>query len=262
MKELQGKTALVTGASSGLGVEFARELAGRGADVVLVARREERLRALAEELARDAGVGVAISPRDLARPEERLALFEELERRGTAVDVLVNNAGFGLFGPFLDLAWEKEQQMLELDVLALVDLTKRFARPMAARGWGRILQVSSVGAYQPTPTYASYAAAKSFVLNFGEALRHELRGTGVSCTVVSPGATRTEFFEVSGQRLAPYHRAMMMGADQVAKAAVNGLLAGRATVVPGRLNALTACLTARVMPRNAAAALAARLMKA
>lgn len=261
MTDLKGRTALVTGASAGLGVEFARELARRGAGLVLVARREERLRALARELEGDARVSVAVSVRDLSRADERRALFEELEGRGTAVDLLVNNAGFGLHGPFLELPWEREREMLELDVVALVELTKRFARPMVTRGWGRILQVSSIGAYQPSPTYASYAAAKAFVLNFGEALRYELRGTGVSCTVVSPGVTDTEFLAVAGQRPSAYQRAVMMRPDAVARDAVRAMLRGRATVVPGFLNAVTACFTTRLMPRATAAAVAARLMR-
>lgn len=259
-RELRGRTALVTGASSGIGAEIARELAARGAALVLAARREDRLRAVAEPLQR-AGSPVRTIAVDLAAPEGPATLEDFCRAEGVTVDVLVNNAGFGLHGRFLDLPWDREREMLDLDVLSLVDLTKRFARPMVARGFGRILQVASIGAFQPSPSYATYAAAKAFVMSFGEALRHELRGTGVSCTVVAPGVTRTEFFEVAGQRLTRYQRAVMMPAGRVAREAVEALLRERAVVVPGRLNAATACFTARLLPRRAAAAIAARLME-
>ena len=259
-QELKGRTALVTGASSGLGADFARELAARGADVVLVARRKERLEALAAEL-RATGTRADVVTRDLADGAARASLLEEVTRGGRAIDVLVNDAGFGLFVRFVELGWDRERQMLEIDVVALVHLTKLFVRPMIERRFGRILQVSSIGAYQPSPTYATYSAAKAFVLSFGQAIHDELRGTGVTCTVVSPGVTATEFLTVAGQQPTPYQRWTMMSSPAVARAGVNAMLRGKASVVPGLVNALGAFSMSRLLPRRAATRLAGRLME-
>jgi short-subunit dehydrogenase len=253
-KPFRGKTSLVTGASSGLGADFARELARLGSNLVLTARREEQLRALQAELTAG-GTGVTIHPLDLAAPGAPQRLFDELQAGGVTVDVLVNNAGFGAFGPFAETPWEREKAMLDIDITALVHMTKLFLPPMLARGDGRILQVSSIGAFQPSPTYGTYAAAKSFVLSFGEALNHELRGTGVSCTVVCPGVTATEFLQVAGQSPTLYQRVMMMRSQDVVRAAVRAKLARRSSVVPGLGNALTA-FAMRFIPRSWAAALA------
>jgi short-subunit dehydrogenase len=262
MTDLKARTALVTGASSGLGVEFARELAARGASLVLVARRKDRLETLAAELRAASGTEVRVEAVDLGSEAGRVELARRLEAAGVAVDVLVNNAGFGIHGAFTEVAWERERDMLELDIVALTHLTKLFVRPMVARGFGRILQVSSIGAYQPSPTYAAYSAAKSYVLFFGEALDYELRGTGVRCTVVSPGVTATEFLEVARQKPTAYQRRAMMQAPQVARIGVDAMLRGKASVVPGLLNALGAAMVSRFLPRRAAAAIAARTMEA
>jgi short-subunit dehydrogenase len=249
MTDLQGRCALVTGASSGLGADFARELAARGCRLVLAARREERLRALAEELRAAHGVEARVEAVDLADGAAREALQARLLAAGLEVDVLVNNAGFGVFGEFLAIPWERERQMLELDVVALVHLTKLFAPGMVARGRGWILQVASIGAYQPTPTYASYSAAKAFVLSFGEALAFELRRTGVRVTVVSPGVTATEFLQVAGQRTALYQRLAMMQSPAVARAGVRAMLRGTPSTVPGLVNKVPAFLM-RLTPRR------------
>src|SRR5579885_932402 len=164
MNGLQGRTALVTGASSGLGKGFAAELARRGCNLVLVARREDRLRAVAESLAGRYGVRAETVPADLAADDAPPRLYERTRELGLAIDVLINNAGLGVYGPFLDIPWERERQMLQVDVLAVVQLTKLFLRDMVARNFGYVLMVSSNMAYQPGPGYASYAAAKSFVL--------------------------------------------------------------------------------------------------
>lgn len=194
---LRGKRALVTGASSGLGVDFARNLAARGCNLVLVARREDLLQQVAEGIRRAHGVDVRVVVMDLAQSDAPERLHTDLSEAGLAIDVLINNAGYGLYGRFLDISWERERKMLELDIVAVTHLTKVFARGMVERRFGFILQVASIGAYQPSPLYASYSAAKSYVLNFGEALDYELRGTGVRCSVVSPGITATEFLTVS-----------------------------------------------------------------
>lgn len=255
--DLSNRTALVTGASSGLGVDFARHLAARGADLVLVARREDRLRDVKAEIERDHGVDVTVL--DLGEPDAPQRLYDTMAERGLSIGVLVNNAGFGLYGDFVDIPWEREAQMLHLDIIALTHLTKLFARDMVARGFGYILQVASIGAYQPSPTYASYSAAKSYVLNFGEALNYELRGTGVSCTVLSPGITATEFLEVSGQDASLYQRLVMMQSKDVTRIGIEAMLKRKPSVVPGVLNKLT-IQSNRLMPRRLSAAVGHLLM--
>lgn len=256
---LEGRTALVSGASSGMGVDFARELARRGAGLVLVARRADKLETLRSELAGAHGVRVDVIPMDLAPPDAPRELRDAVQRLGLTVDVLVNNAGFALYGKFLDVPWERERSMIELDILTLTHMTRLFAEDMLKRGFGRILQVSSIGAFQPTPTYAAYSAAKSFVLSFGEALGFELRGTGVSCTVICPGVTATEFLAVAGQSATAFQRRTMMKSSDVAQAGIEALLRGKSSVVPGAMNAVMAWST-RFLSRKAAAAMSNRLM--
>lgn len=256
---LRGKWGLVTGASSGLGVDFAKELAARGCNLILVARRADLLRQQAAALAGQYGVTVEVIPLDLAAPDAPQALYGRTRDLGRDVAVLINNAGYAIYGPFVETPWDRERDMLELDIVTLVGLTKFFARDIVARGSGFILLLASIGAFQPTPLYATYSAAKSFVLNFGEALNHELRRTGVRCTVLSPGITATEFLRVSGQEATAYQRLMMMRSADVARIGVAALLEGRPSVVPGWLNALTAWSN-RLIPRRLSAALAARLM--
>jgi len=257
---LQGKTALVTGASSGLGVDFARELARRGCRLVLVARREELLKQLQAELQGQFGVTAIVMTVDLGDPAAPQMVYDTLKAQQVGVDLLINNAGFGLFGRELDIPWDKTRQMLLLDIVALTHLTKLFARDMVTRGWGRMLQVASIGAYQPTPTYAAYSAAKSYVRSFSQALNFELRGSGVSSTVISPGITATEFLQVSGQKPTAYQRMMMMTSAQVAAVGVTAMLKGRYGVVPGFLNWLASLFT-MIMPDSVNAAMAYRLMK-
>jgi uncharacterized protein len=258
-KTLNGQWALVTGASSGLGADFARELAGRGANLVLVARRAENLRALQAEIAARHAVQIEVIPMDLATPEAPQQLYDQLKTAGRRIDVLINNAGLGLYGRFVDIDWERERNMLELDIVTLTHMTKLFVRDMLARNHGYILQLASIGAYQPSPLYASYAAAKAYVLNFGEALNYELRKTNVKVTVLSPGITATEFLKVSGQQATLYQRTVMMRSPDVVRIGIDALLRGKPSIVPGRLNALMAWSN-RLFPRRVQAAVAHRLM--
>ncbi|MGH8441453.1 MAG: SDR family NAD(P)-dependent oxidoreductase [Nevskiaceae bacterium] len=257
---LQGKTALVTGASSGLGVDFARELARRGCRLVLVARREELLKKLQGELQAQYGVAASVMTLDLGEPDAPQMLYDALKAQQVPVDILVNNAGFGLFGMELEIPWARTRQMLMLDIVALTHLTKLFARDMVKRGFGRMLQVASIGAYQPSPTYAAYSAAKSYVRSFSQALNFELRGTGVTSTVISPGITATEFLQVSGQKPTAYQRMMMMTSAQVAAIGIRAMLKRRYSVVPGFLNWLSSLFT-MITPDPVNAAAAYRLMK-
>lgn len=260
MGDLQGRRALVTGASSGLGADFARILAERGASLVLVARREDRLRALAQEIEDRHRTGVEVMPLDLYDENAPRRLYADLQSRGLAIDVLVNNAGHGLYGEFLEIPWERERQMLQVDIVALTHLTKLFLPDMVARNFGHVLQVASIGAYQPCPTYASYAAAKAYVLHFGEALAHELRHTKVRVTVLSPGYTETEFLQVSGQRKTLYQKMLAMGSREVAEIGIRAMLKGKPSLVAGWMNGLAAW-SIRLTPRRMATAVAAWTMR-
>ena len=253
------ETALITGASSGLGAEFARQLATRGCNLILVARRTDRLEAIREEILQRHHVEVHVIPADLGSSEAVHALHQQIREQGLRIDILINNAGFGAFGEHMQIPWQREQQMLKLDILALTQLTKLCAQDMLAGNGGYILQLSSIAAYQPSPTYAAYAAAKSFVLHFGEALNYELRGTNTSCTVLSPGMTATEFLQVSGQRATLYQRLLMMQSPEVVRIGLKAMFKRKPSIVAGRLNALMVWSN-RFIPRRWSAAITHRLM--
>jgi short-subunit dehydrogenase len=257
---LQGKTALITGASSGLGVDFARQLAARGCNLVLVARRMERMQELRTEIAATSAVSIDCRAMDLTKPDAPQRLYEQLKNSGQTIDILINNAGHGLFGQTVALPWDKLHSLLELDIVALTYMTRLFVPDMVKRRSGYIVQIASTGSFQPTPTYAVYSAAKSYVLSFGEALHYELRRTGVTCTVLCPGVTRTEFFEVSGQRLTMYQRLTMMESAAVARIGISAMLRRRSSVVAGKLNSIFA-FTTRFLPRQVSAAMAHQLMR-
>lgn len=189
------QTTLITGASSGIGVAFAHELAKRGSNVVLVARRLDRLEALSGELTATYGVQAAAIPLDLSLPGAGEALAEEVVRRGLTVTSLVNNAGFGTYGPFHTENAKRLQEMINLNVTAVVDISRAFIERLQAAGTGVLVNVASLAAHQPIPNMAAYAATKAFVLNFTEALWQESLGTGLRVIALSPGLTRTEFFD-------------------------------------------------------------------
>ena len=241
--DLAGKCALVTGASSGLGVDFARELAAHGARLVIVARRDDLLKMVQQEIKERHGVEVMTVALDLSAPDAPQELYDLLKQQHVQVDILVNNAGFGLYGLELEIPWERTRDMLQLDIVALTHLTKLFARDMVKRGSGYLLQVASIGAYQPSPTYAAYSAAKAYVLSYSDALNFELRGTGVSCTALSPGYTETAFLSVSGQKPNIFHRMTAMTPSAVARIGVKAMLKRSYSVVPGWVNKLLAFST-------------------
>lgn len=257
---VQGKTALITGASAGLGADFARELALHGCHLVLVARREDKLRELQSQLQAAHAVTVRVVPLDLADAASCDRLHESLARDGVVVDILVNNAGVGCFGSFLDLPWDRQAEMLHLNMVTLAKLSHLFGRDMARRGAGYLLQVASIGAYQPSPTYAAYSATKSFVRSFSQALNYELRGSGVSSTVISPGVTATEFLQVAGQRRTWFHNATMMASRDVARIGIEAMLGRRYSVVPGWMNKITAFFT-HLTPDPVNAAITYQAMK-
>ena len=196
--DYRGQTTLITGASSGIGAAFAREFARRGSDVVLVARRLDRLEKLAAELSTTYGIRATAIPLDLSRPAAGQALAAEVGRRGLTVTSLVNNAGFGTFGPFHTEDPGRLQEEINVDIANVVDISRVFIERLRAAGTGVLINVASMAAYHPVPNMAVYAAAKAFVLSFTEALWRESLGTGLRVIALSPGATRTEFFDVVG----------------------------------------------------------------
>jgi short-subunit dehydrogenase len=240
----------VTGASSGIGAEIARELAWRGHGVTLAARREERLQELADEVAAEHGVRAEIISVDVADESDRTRLARELEERGLAVEVLVNNAGFGSGGAFAELDAEKEASMVRTNVEAVVALTGMFAPAMVERGRGAVLNVASLIAFQPVPFQATYGATKAAVLSFSDALHEELRGTGVTVTSVCPGPVRTEFGESGGFGGADDRipDRFWLEAGKVAEDAVNAVENGDRITVPGATNQLAA-LYGQHLPR-------------
>jgi uncharacterized protein len=246
---IAGKWALVTGASSGLGVEFATLLAERHANLVLVARRTDLLQQLAARLRREHPVSVLVEGCDLSAAASATALKERLDAHGVAVGVLVNNAGYGLYGDFVDQPLRQTTTMLALNVVSMTELTGIFAADMVRRGSGYILLVASLLGYQPVPGYAAYAASKAYVLHFGEALHDELEPHGVVVTVLAPGAAATAFVDVAHQRDTWALRLLMMQPRPVAAIGIEALLRGRPSVVAGSRNKLIA-LSNRFTPRR------------
>ncbi|GAA3112000.1 SDR family NAD(P)-dependent oxidoreductase [Streptosporangium carneum] len=228
-------TALVTGASSGIGVEFARQLAARGHDLVLVARSVERLESLAEELREAHGVRAEVVGQDLAAPDAATRVAREVAARGLTVGLLVNNAGFGTAGRFEEIPAGREHDELMVNVVSLVGLTHAFIPGMVARGGGAVVNVGSVAGFHISPYLATYAASKTFVLNFSLALWAEFRGRGVKVLAVAPGPVETAFFDVLGTKEATMG-ARMNTPEQVVRSALHALDRDRGYVVPGRGN--------------------------
>lgn len=243
-------TALVTGASAGIGTELARGLARRGHGVTLVARREERLRALAAELDHDCGVQAGYVVADLADPAEWQRLNETIAERGLQVEILVNNAGFGTVGPFHKSDLERELEEVRLNCEAVVALTGIYLPKMVERGRGAILNVASSAAFQPQPYNSVYAATKAFALSFSEAIHAELDGTGVTLTAVCPGPVHTEFSEVAGlERDMERVKVVTISAADCAEAALTALEQGKRAVIPGVATRI-AVLGSRPLPTS------------
>ncbi len=245
-------TAVVTGASSGIGADIARELADRGYGVTLVARREDRLRELADELA-GRGVNVEVIACDVADSNARAGLFEEVERRGLTVDILVNNAGIGTMGAVAKLPVADEIAQVRVNVEAVIDLSTRAVQRMVPRHRGAILNVGSTVGYQPFPGQVGYAATKAFVNNYTQGLRGELAGTGVTVALLCPGPVRTEFVKSAGMDERDFADAfpkfMWKPSREVAKAGVDALDHDRGTVIPGLPSQITTRLF-QFMPRR------------
>ncbi|MEU0544775.1 SDR family oxidoreductase [Nocardia sp. NPDC005978] len=239
-----GKTALVTGASFGIGAAYAAALAARGDDLVLVARSVARLESLAAELRTRHGVRVEVIGQDLAHPDAATLVTDELTRRGLTIDTLINNAGFGSAGRFEELPAESEHDQLMVNVVALAGLTRLLIPGMLDRGAGEVVNVASTAGFQPSPYFATYASGKAFVLNFSLALWSEYSDRGVKVLAVCPGPTETQFFDVVGTRKAAIG-APMGNVDQVVRATLRALDRNQGYVVPGIGNFASAHLLPR-----------------
>jgi short-subunit dehydrogenase len=234
-----GRTALVTGASAGIGKAFAELLAERGYDLVLTARRADRLERLAGALTSAHGVRVHVISADLADPAAPAALQDGIHARGVAIDLLVNNAGYGVPGRYAATTWAQQADFIQVLVTAVAELTHRLLPPMIERGWGRVIQVASLAALVPAaPGHTLYAASKAFLVKFSEALAPEVAPHGVHVTALCPGFTYTEFHDVTGTRaqVSTMPRWAWLEAREVVEAGYDAVMAGRSLVVPGRVN--------------------------
>ena len=259
MSAWQGKTALITGASYGIGAAFARRLAAEGAQLILTARSAERLAALAAELSQQYQTRVTIIAADLADHDAPQFIFDETQRQGLTVNLLINNAGFGAAGDFAFLPLPKQLEMIQVNVTALVALAHLFVQPMLARRHGAILNVGSTASFQGVPYLATYAATKSFILNFSEGLWGECRPYGVTVTALCPGSTESNFHAVAGsERQARPHP--KQSAEAVVATALAAIAAGRSHVVSGTNNKLMIWL-ARFFPRQTVLGMAGKLFK-
>jgi len=238
------RIALITGASAGLGTDFAQQLAANGKQLVLVARRKERLDELAAELGRARAVAM-----DLSEAGAADRLMADIAAHGEEVDLLINNAGFGLTGRFAELDGQRQRQMIDLNCGALVELAHAVLPGMIERKSGAILNVASTAAFQPGPGMAVYFATKAFVLSFSEALHEEVKGQGVVVSALCPGPTATEFGEVAGFGPSNASSKLAAASAPVVRAGLDGLAAGRAIVVPGLMNKSTA-QAHRFLPRS------------
>ena len=253
--------ALVTGATGGIGSEFCDLLAARGIDLVLVSRSEGKLAELSQRLERTYGIKAPIFPYDLADSEAAEQLHRVLAEEGVQIDILVNNAGFGDQGAFLDSAWDRQEEMVKLNILALMRLAYLFGNDMRARGLGRILNVASVAAFTAGPYMPVYFASKAFVLSFSQALGEELRGSGVTVTALCPGTTATGFWGAAGMDARNVFS--LMGAQSprsVAELGVRALMAGKPVAIHS-LPAKLANVAARMVPRRVSTWICGQVLK-
>jgi len=249
MPALTARTALITGASTGIGYELSNLFATDGCNLVLVARHEQRLQTLAEELRQKHGVSVVCIAKDLSREPAVREVFDELQHKGIVIDFLVNNAGYGAYGKFAETDLRTEMEMVTVNALALTNLTKLFLHGMLQRNYGRILNVGSTASFQPGPLMAVYAATKAYVLSFSEALSHELQGTNVTASVLCPGPTRTEFQKRAVMDESKLFRRFVMDAPSVAVAGYRGMMKGKRLIIPGAYNKFL-IFTVRLSPRQ------------
>ena len=255
------RVALVTGGSSGIGEAFAGVLAAEGFDIVITARREERLRAVQSRLQEQYGVRVELIVEDLEQPEAPARLCAALESRGLNIDVLVNNAGYGVPGSYLASSWDVHRRFLQIMVTTVAELTYRLLPGMIDRQYGRIINIASLAGLVPSPAgHTMYAASKAFLIKFSEALGHEVRRHGVLVTAVCPGFTYSEFHDVTGTRaeVSRMPGFMWMSAADVARQGYQAVMAGEPMIVTGRVNAAIATMV-RLLPQRWVVAVGRRI---
>lgn len=240
------KWALITGASQGIGYEFTKIFAGKGYDLVLVARDKARLEQVADELRALAGTKIKVIAKDLGETAAAQEIFDELQREQIFISILVNNAGFGFQGAFADLDLQGHRYLMHVNMTALMELTHLFLKPMLERREGKILNVASTAAFQPGPFMDLYYASKAFVYSFSAALSEELKGTGVTATVLCPGLTKSQFHTRASLKR-PVNSLLMMEADVVAQIGYRAMMQGKPIVVAGWFNKFAACV-AKALP--------------
>lgn len=251
-------TTLITGASSGIGEVFARKLAARGRNVLLVARSEDKLITLCNELGRSNSIRAQHVALDLSKPDAAERLFAEAEKRGLAIDLLINNAGFGSMGEFSQLDLARELNMIDLNIKSLVELTYKFLAPMRERKQGAIINVASTAGFQPVPFMATYAATKAFVLSFSEALWEENRPFGIKVMALCPGVTDTNFFEAARGKKPPAR--VSQTPEEVVETALSGLNRGKSHIISGWTNFFMT-QSERLAPRSLVTRVAGRMMR-
>lgn len=243
------KTVLITGASSGIGLELCKLFAKDGYNLVLVARNKDKLSEIASELRDKYKVSTKVILKDLSKSTSPEEIYTELQNEAIYVNVLVNNAGFGVWGNFQDIELSRTLDMIQVNLISLTKLTKFFLSDMLKSGEGKILNISSAGSFTPDPHMAVYGATKSYVLSFSEALAEELHTTGITVTTLCPGPTKTEFAKRANMENSWAYTLFVMDAKTVAKAGYDGLMKGKRVVIPGILNKLFV-LSIRFLPKN------------
>lgn len=253
------KTVLITGASSGFGSEFAKIFAANGYDLVLTARNEEKLEALAAELKEKHGTEVFVIVKDLSQKDAAFDIFNETEQAGIQTDILINDAGFGDYSRYAEADWEKQYEMVNVNIIALIQLTRLYLPQMMQRKEGRILNMASMAAFAPGPYMSVYYASKAFVLSFSEALTGELKGTGVTVTAVCPGPTATGFEKEAGSGARKLFSATKKAsAEDVALFSYRALMRGKSVAVPSFTNRISS-VGQRFLPRSVLRAIILRL---
>lgn len=254
------KTALITGATEGIGLEFARLFARKGVNLILIARTESRLELISKELS-ELNVNVITYAKDLSKIENAVSIFEDIKSKNICVDYLINNAGFGTNGKYIDLPWQKEQDMMNLNMVTLAYLTKQFAQEMVKRDFGRILNVASTGAFQPGPHMAVYCATKAFVLSFSEAVNSELKGSNVSVSTLCPGVTDTQFHIRAYTESTNMSKKLSHATPQkVATYGYRLMMKGKAMGVYGLINKLIISAN-RILPRSVVTSVTKTILK-
>lgn len=253
------KTALITGATSGIGYELSKLFAQKGYNLVLVARNKTRLENLTAEFKLKFSTSITIIPKDLSQAASPKEIFNELQENSVQIDILVNNAGFNEYGPFSETDLHKELQMIQLNIVSLTYLTKLLLPGMLRRKYGKILNVGSTGSFVPGPLNAVYCATKAYVLSFSEAIAEELKETDVTVTTLCPGATKTEFAQRANIEDLKLFQGNLMDAERVAKVGYNALMQGKTSVIAGWANKLTV-FSLRFTSRNMAAKMVKGMM--